>query len=130
MTPITATRLSTAVVYPVLPAEDLGRAKTFYHDTLGFEIEDVTGGAMVHAGKGSRILLYERPRTVAEHTVAEFEVEDLHATMDELKAHGVTFEEYDLPGLKTANGIASMGDAEVAWFTDPEGNIIALSSIH
>ncbi|MGH2654353.1 MAG: VOC family protein [Actinomycetota bacterium] len=47
--------------------------------------------------------------------------------MAELRAKGVTFEEYDMPGLKTVNGIAELGGEKGAWFKDPEGNILSVS---
>ena len=100
-------RISTATAYAVLPAEDLERARKFYRDTLGFEIEEYgTGQFMIHAGGDSRILVYERARTKAEHTAAGLVVKDLDATMEEMRARGVAFEEYDQPGLKTVNGVA------------------------
>jgi catechol-2,3-dioxygenase len=128
MTPTTMTRISTARVMPVLPAEDLSRARTFYHDTLGFDVEERPGEHqfVIHAGGGSEVLVYERTRTKAEHTVASFVVEDLASTMSEMRSRGVTFEEYDLPGLVTHDGVATMPGEEAAWFTDPEGNIISL----
>lgn len=132
MTLATETRLSHAAAMAVLPAEDLERAHRFWGDTLGFKIEpDPKGGAqfIVHAGKGTRFLVYERARTVAEHTVATFMVDDLEATMSELRSHGIEFAEYDLPGLKTVDGIATVGSERTAWFTDPEGNIIAVGSM-
>ena len=130
MTPTTmATRISTARVFPVLPAEDLSRARTFYHDTLGFDVTDMPGSGqfMVMAGGGTGAVVYERSRTKAEHTVATFVVDDLLAAMAELRSRGVTFEEYDFPGLKTVNGVAALSGEESAWFTDPEGNIISLA---
>ncbi len=47
--------------------------------------------------------------------------------MAQLKAKGVVFEEYDMPGLKTVNSIATGGGAKTAWFKDTEGNILAVS---
>ena len=114
----------------MLPAENLERARRFYHDTLGFEIEDIgTGQFLIHAGNGSTILVYERERTKAEHTVAGFLVSDLRATMEEMRSRGVVFEEYDLPGLKTVNGVAEYPGSRSAWFKDPEGNIITVSEM-
>ena len=51
-------------------------------------------------------------------------MDDIEAEVAELMARGVVFEEYDLPGLKTANGIATMGPNRAAWFKDSEGNIL------
>ena len=129
MTTTAMTRLATAPVYAVLPAEDLERARGFYEDVLGLSVDTTIGpGAfLASAGGGTKIMVYERARTVAEHTVAGFQVDDLDATMTELRGRGVIFEEYDLPGLRTENGIADMDGSRSAWLTDTEGNIIALS---
>ena len=54
-------------------------------------------------------------------------VEDLEAEVATLKSRGVTFEEYDMPGIKTVGGIATGGGAKTAWFKDSEGNILAVS---
>ena len=132
MTPTTVTRISSAHAIPVLPAEDLVRARMFYHDTLGFEVVDmpVEHQFLIHAGDGTGVVVYERARTKAEHTVATFLVDDLKSTMEELRSRGVKFEEYDLPGLKTVDGVASGPSEESAWFTDTEGNIISLAHMN
>lgn len=130
MTTTTLSRLATAPVYAVLPAEDIERARTFYGETLGLKVEAMPSGeVVVHAGSGTRFLVYERARTTAEHTVMTFWVEDLRAVMSELGSRGVVFEEYDLPGLKTTGGIAESASELAAWFTDPEGNIINLAQV-
>jgi predicted enzyme related to lactoylglutathione lyase len=132
MKPMTMSRLSTATVYPVLPAEDLDRAASFYGDTLGLEVgpQDPTmRGMYVYAGNGSRIFMYERGRAAAENTAATFVVDDLQATMDDLRDRGVRFEDYDLPYLKTSNGMAESESAWAAWFTDSEGNIVNLTQM-
>ena len=130
MTPtMAATRNSRAQAYPVLPAEELGRARTFYHDILGFDVVDMPEARqfVLRAGDGTGAVVYETARTKAEHTVATFVVSDLSATMDELRSRGIEFEEYDLPGLKTINGVAELPGEESAWFTDTEGNVISLA---
>jgi len=126
--PITAT----APVYAVLPAVDIARAETFYRDVIGMKIETLEGmpGYFVaHAGSGTRVLVYEREATKAEHTVAMFMVEDVEASVRELRERGVVFEEYDFPGLKTVGGIADSGPSRAAWFRDTEGNIISLTQM-
>lgn len=131
MTTATRTRLSAAPVGVVLPAVDIERAMKFYGETLGLEIErgQVPGYFTVHAGSGTSILVYERERTKAEHTVAGFTVPDVEATVHELRERGVVFEEYDMPGLKTVDGIAMQGPSKSAWFKDTEGNIIAIADM-
>jgi catechol 2,3-dioxygenase-like lactoylglutathione lyase family enzyme len=126
MTRVT-TRLSTAPAATTLPAEDLQRARSFYEEKLGLETElrdDMPEGLFVHAGKGTRLFLYERGRATAENTAVTFEVDDLEATVSELRRHGVELEDYDFPGLKTVDGIASRDRDRAAWFRDSEGNIL------
>lgn len=130
MTTTTVSRLSTAPAYPVLPAEDLARARSFYSETLGLPIEEMPGDQfIVTAGSGTRILVYARPRTKAEHTVLTFLVDDIRSVMSDLKSRGVTFEEYDMPGLKTVDGIAEMEGESASWFVDSEGNILNIAQM-
>ena len=58
--------------------------------------------------------------------LATFEVEDAEATVGEMRAKGITFEEYDMPGLKTEGGIAEVAGSKGGWFKDPDGNILAV----
>jgi hypothetical protein len=58
---------------------------------------------------------------------AFWRVDDVEAEIAALKARGVVFEEYDMPGLETVNSIATGGGAKTAWFKDTEGNILAVS---
>ena len=126
-------KLSDAPVAAVLPVTDLDRAKKFYIQTLGLkemEVKKHEGEeVMLEAGKGTGLLLYKRPPVKVEHTQAGFMVDDLESTMTELKGKGVQFEEYDMPGLKTVNGVATIEGEKSAWLKDPDGNIIALSEM-
>jgi hypothetical protein len=98
-------------------------------------MEDPSSGFTIQAGAGTWLYIYQRGATKADHTVAEFEVDNMEAEVKELKARGVKFEEYDIPsmGIKTVNGIAtmstSMGEMKSAWFKDTEGNILALGQM-
>ncbi|MCK5577207.1 MAG: VOC family protein [Dehalococcoidales bacterium] len=125
--------LTNAPIHPALPAVDLSRAKKFYVETLGLKVvqEDPSPGAVLQAGEGTTVYIYQRGATKADHTVASFTVEDVAAAVDELKAKGVVFEEYDIPGmgLKTVNSIASMGDMQIAFFKDTEGNILGIGNM-
>ena len=126
--------LTNKPVNPTLPAVDLKRARQFYEEKLGLKvvIDDPIVGLMLMAGENTYLYLYQRAATKAEHTVAQFHVDDLAAEVKELQSKGITFEEYDIPemGLKTMNGIAKMsspeGEIKGAWFKDTEGNILAL----
>lgn len=118
-------------VYATIATGDMARARAFYEETLGFtaEVEDAAGGIMYRSG-GTRFLLY--PSAFAggpQQTVATWVVDDAEAAVDELAAKGVTFEQYDLPGLKTdERGIAEIGPFRGAWFKDPDGNILNLGT--
>lgn len=121
--------LNTAFVMATLPAEDLKRAVTFYTEVLGLKEEDAgeEGAAVFEAGGGSKIFMYERGRTKAEHTAATFDVKDLEATVKALIAKGIKFEQYHFGPIDTNElGIAESENSRAAWLTDPEGNILAL----
>ena len=107
------------------------RAKRFYTEKLRLSvIQEAPGWIMFGAGEGTAIFMYERPGgSKAEHTVAGFNVDGLEAEVAALRADGVDFEEYDLPDIKTVNGIVSRGEWRAAWFKDSEGNIISLAQM-
>jgi hypothetical protein len=65
----------------------------------------------------------------ATHTLAAWRVSDLDAAMADLRDQGVTFEQYDLPGLETVDGVAQWGRLRGAWFKDSEGNILGLTQL-
>ena len=122
--------LTNAKTATTLPVVDLERAKAFYKDKLGLKTsEDVPGGAMLEAGTGQRIYLYQRERTKADHTVIGFEVENVETEVKELKGRGIVFEEYDRPDLKTVDSIATLGTWKAAWFKDTEGNILSINEM-
>ena len=119
--------LSEFPAYPTLPAADITRARRFYEETLGFVAEQATPGGVMYRAKDSSLFLY--PSEFAgtnKATAAGFQVADLPATVAELKARGVTFEEYDFPDFKTVGGITETPGGLAAWFKDTEGNIIGL----
>lgn len=112
----------------VLPAADLKRARGYYKDVLGLEPaeEDEAGLTYRPAGGGS-FLLYETDNAgSAKNTSLAWRVKDLDAEMADLRSKGVTFADFDFPGLTTVNGVAELGGVRTAWFTDSEGNIVAI----
>jgi catechol 2,3-dioxygenase-like lactoylglutathione lyase family enzyme len=124
--------LSKFMVVPTLPVTNLERAKQFYGEVLGLKLSDVLGAGHVlfKAGRGTSLVIYERPTpTKADNTAASFMVDNIDASMKELRKKGVVFEEYDFPGLKTVNGIATLENEKSAWFKDPDGNILAVSQL-
>ena len=122
--------LDDASVIPVLAVDDLERAMAFYRDKLGLEVRrspDDPSGAVVELGSGA-IYLYTTTFRRGENTVASIGVKDVPGTVRELRGRGVTFEEYDLPGLKTEDGVVTMGGLQSAWFRDSEGNTLAITT--
>lgn len=121
--------LSNASVQPALPAKDFDRAKQFYSETLGLKVQKDMGDLGIDYAVGSGSVLGLYPSAFAgtnQATAAEFVVNNLEAEMKELRNKGVSFEEYDLPEIKTQNGVATMGNAKIAWFKDTEGNILSI----
>ena len=104
------------------------RCIPFYRDTLGFKFLRDDGFALVFDLHGTMLRIGKVPEFApAQNTVLGWEVKGMFATIGELTAKGVVFERY--PGMKQdADGVATfpMGDT-VAWFKDPDGNVLSLS---
>jgi predicted enzyme related to lactoylglutathione lyase len=123
----------------VLRAEDLARAKKFYADVLGLKPRDFSGPAsegmaVFTAGDGTGVMIYERPgMPPPQNTALGFGVpaDKFDEVVADLRAKGVTFEDYDLPeiGLKTVNGVAASESFKAAWFKDSEDNIVNIASM-
>lgn len=119
-----------------LPAQDLQRAREFYADKLGLEpSEERPGGLLYRCGRGEFVLFESDGAPSGSHTQMAWQVGDIDEAVAHLKARGVVFEEYDLPGLTTVGGIAQVagnypskaGAGErAAWFKDSEGNLLAI----
>jgi catechol 2,3-dioxygenase-like lactoylglutathione lyase family enzyme len=121
--------LSSLSVYAVLPARDLQRARGFYREKLGLEPTMEKPGMLAYSGpSGYLFQLYETDTAgTAQNTQMGLSTGQLDDDVAELRARGVRFEEYDLPGVKTENGIAFVGTERSAWFKDTEGNTICIS---
>ncbi len=120
--------LKGARVAVTIPAQDLKRAKQFYADKLGLTpAEESPEGHVYRMEDGTEFLLFQSSgKASGAHTQMGLDVDDVHAEVKELKARGVQFEEYDLPGLKTVDSVADIGPGKAAWFKDSEGNLIAI----
>jgi predicted enzyme related to lactoylglutathione lyase len=123
--------LQNAPICPTLPAADIERAKKFYTETIGLTIDkEDPGGVLMNAGQGSKVFIYPSDQAgTNKATAAAFNVDDLDGEMSELRSKGVTFEQYDLPGMKMENGIAEFPGGRGSWFKDSEGNIISLTDM-
>jgi predicted enzyme related to lactoylglutathione lyase len=115
-------------IYAYIPAKDLARARAFYEQKIGLKAtEEVNGGVSYVFAGGSACFLYPTPHAgTSQASQAFWQVDDVEREVAELRARGVQFENYDAPGIKTVNGIATGGGTKGAWFKDSEGNIMAL----
>ena len=124
--------LSDSMCFAAIPAADLERARRWYGDKLGLEPQGGDeGGLRYETGKGTGFLLY--PSSFAgtnQATAMGWSVADFDGEIAELRRRGITFEDYDMPGLKTEDGVATLpdGSGRSAWFKDSEGNILAVST--
>jgi catechol 2,3-dioxygenase-like lactoylglutathione lyase family enzyme len=119
-----------------IPVQDLQRAREFYAEKLGLEpSEERPGGLLYRCASGEFALFESAGEASGSHTQMAWEVDDLDATVAELGNRGVVFEEYDVPGLETVDGIAEVAGnypskggigERGAWFRDSEGNLLAL----
>jgi catechol 2,3-dioxygenase-like lactoylglutathione lyase family enzyme len=123
--------LGNAEIAAIVPVSDVEKAVEFYGGTLGLELQirrdDLPENreAEFRAGDGSLVVYESVAAGQSRGTVAGFRVGDLDSVVAALRERGVAFEEYDLPDLKTENGIATIGDLRASWARDPDGNIIA-----
>jgi catechol 2,3-dioxygenase-like lactoylglutathione lyase family enzyme len=109
---------------------DLDRARKFYVDTLGLGLLEENPAALVIEGKGTtlRVALVPAPQQ-AGYTVLGWTVPEIQAAMTSLTARGVIFERF--PGLEQdVDGVwTAPGGAQVAWFKDPDDNVLSLTQL-
>ena len=123
--------LSDIPVTAAIAVSDMTRATEFYEGKLGLSggEDQPDGGRTYPCGGGTKIHVYPSSNAGGSGaTTAWWEVGDAEATVDELSARGVTFEQYGEPFNTDAKGIARMGDLVTAWFKDPDGNVLAIGS--
>jgi catechol 2,3-dioxygenase-like lactoylglutathione lyase family enzyme len=119
--------LSDAMVHPTIMVSDMGRARAFYEGLLGLPmVREMAPYVFLRAGTSQLALVARASVTPPATTTCAFEVDDLEKTVSALRARGVVFEEYDLPTLRTINGIAEVGPFRAAWVRDPDGNYVGI----
>ena len=120
--------LKTSTVTTMLPVKDIDRARAFYEGRLGFKPGGLKpDGKFVYEVGGTTLALFPKPEgTKADHTAVSFRVDDIAASIRDLKKAGVVFEDYDLPGFKTVEHVCVLGAEKAAWFKDTEGNYLCL----
>ncbi len=120
--------LKDAKICSYFPALDVPRARKFYENVIGLVPKLEFAGGVIYECGGSTVFLYPTPNAgTSKASQAFWEVKDVEAEVKELKSRGVTFEEYDMPGVTMENSIATGSGAKTAWFKDAEGNILAVS---
>jgi catechol 2,3-dioxygenase-like lactoylglutathione lyase family enzyme len=126
--------LDSASTHAMIAVKDLSRAKEFYGGTLGLTAAHELPGAGVRyeTQSGTWFLVYlSEFAGTAKSTSMRFEVEDIEVAVKELRDRGIVFEEYDLPGVRTVEGIAQHeSGARGAWFKDPDGNILQIAQYY
>jgi catechol-2,3-dioxygenase len=121
--------LEKALVESTIRAQDLERARLFYAKKLGLTpTSQERIGVRYRLADGTQFWLFRSAgKASGAHTQMALTVDNLLATVRELRSRAVKFEDYDSPGLKTTDGIADVGYARAAWFKDSEGNLIGIS---
>ena len=116
--------------YSSFSVDDLQKAKQFYGETLGLDVEETPEGLVLHLAGGTDVFVYPSDNyTAPKHTVLNFPVDDIDAAIDELTRRGVRMEQYDMPDLRTdERGIfrGDTGPSAIAWFKDPADHVLAV----
>ena len=113
-----------------IPAADLKRARDFYADKLGLTpAEEFGEEALAYRTAGGTAFNIYRTAYAGQagHTIAQWHVDDIDSEVRDLKAKGITFEVYDMPGVTWDGEIANLeGLGRAAWFKDSEGNTMCI----
>jgi predicted enzyme related to lactoylglutathione lyase len=119
--------LSSSPVVAFIPTSDFDRARTFYVDTLGLTFLRSDGFAMVLESGSVNIRVVKVEFKPAPYTILGWSVENIETAVTELTAKGVAFERYDFMAQDGPPIWTSPGGSRVAWFKDPDGNVLSLS---
>jgi catechol 2,3-dioxygenase-like lactoylglutathione lyase family enzyme len=123
--------LNQANVQPMLPVKDIRRAARFYHEVLGLDaVGEEPGAAVIYRTGDTTLCVYRSEHAgTNQGTAALWEVTDVEGTVEELRARGVRFEHYDdLPHVTREGDVHHAGSITVAWFKDPDGNILSIQN--
>jgi len=116
-------------VVATLAVKDLAAAKEFYSGVLGLTQTKETPAGVTYGTGTSALFVYESPFAGSNKaTYAGWSVEDVDMEVTDLKSKGVSFQQFDIPGATWQNNVASMGPMRSAWFSDPDGNILAIDN--
>ncbi len=124
---MSTSKLATKNALATIPVKELTRAKAFYERMLGLEpVESEESGVQGYRAGSSTIIVYESSFAgTNQATAVTWPVgDDLDTIVADLKSKGVVFEHYDMPHTKREGDVHVSGRMRVAWFKDPDGNII------
>jgi catechol 2,3-dioxygenase-like lactoylglutathione lyase family enzyme len=118
--------LGNATAFSSFAVPDLQQAREFYGDTLGLSVSEQNDLLTLHLADDQQAMIYPKPdHQPANYTILNFAVEDIDAAVDELTSRGITFERYE--GFdQDEKGITRGDGPDIAWFTDPAGNILSV----
>ena len=103
--------------------DDVSKARRFYGETLDMKVSEESGALLLHLSGGNETLIYPKPDHIpASYTILNFVVAEIDRAVDQLVARGVRFLRYDEFGADD-KGIVRGPDRDIAWFSDPAGNI-------
>src|SRR5687767_8093870 len=113
---------------PMIAVKDLDRARRFYEETLGLEAKEEMDGEVLTVTSGSTPITVYKSEFAGTNkaTALTFEVDDIETEVRDLKDKGVFFERYEMPGMEQRGDLYVGEGAKVAWFKDPDGNILSL----
>ena len=113
-----------------LAVKNVQAAKKFYEGTLGLKQVGAEGSELIVFKSGNTTVnVYESKEAgTNKATAVTWAVDDVKSEVDALKAKGVKFEHYDMPGMTRQGDVHIGGDMKVAWFKDPDGNILNIVS--
>jgi len=115
----------------ILAVSDLARARTFYHDKLGLELEQDSDNVLsFRTGKTTlNVYVSDFAGTNKANAVVWGVGNQIDAIVADLVAKGITFEHYPDMGMDYRGGIHSSGDFKAVWLKDPDGNILHLNNM-
>ncbi|HEX7484121.1 MAG TPA: VOC family protein [Candidatus Saccharimonadales bacterium] len=121
--------LENSTVFATIAVRDSQMAKAFYQDMLGLRLVDENDGGCMYESGGGKLFVYQAPSAgTSQATSAAWAVDDIHQMASDLEAKGIVFEHYDMPGAEVDGPVYTMGGQKAAWFKDPDGNILSISS--
>ncbi|HEU4426232.1 MAG TPA: VOC family protein [Pilimelia sp.] len=116
----------TTKAYSGFAVDDTAKAKRFYQETLGLDVEENPAGLTLKIAGDRPVLVYPKPDyTPASYTILNFPVDDIEKAVDELTSRGVKFERYE-GFTQDQRGIFRGEGPLIAWFTDPAGNVLSV----